>query len=146
MTMDRFLAPHTPEAVAYTHVSQNSADIHSHHLDFFDENLVAYSASYHAFERYLSGVDLFILPRMRSELESVLRRYSYDSIHNAISSSRSTLQPGGYGRVCHYAEASIRNVLNTNDNAAILLSMHVPKSAANNHERNERPTQTIITK
>ncbi|KAJ3778877.1 hypothetical protein FB446DRAFT_783011 [Lentinula raphanica] len=68
--MDRFLAPHTPEAVAYFHVSQNSADIHSHHLDHFDENLVACSASYDAFERYLSGVDLFILPRTRSELEN----------------------------------------------------------------------------
>lgn len=38
----------------------------------FNETLVAGCASYQAFNRYLSGSDLFIVPRSRSELESVL--------------------------------------------------------------------------
>ncbi|KAF5389168.1 hypothetical protein D9757_004903 [Collybiopsis confluens] len=91
--MDRFFSPLTPEAVAYSHISQNSYDWDIHHLDV-DEALVAGCAAYDAFDRYLRKEDLFILPRTRSELQSVLKRYSYDSIHNAISKSRSTLQPG----------------------------------------------------
>ncbi|KZP17263.1 hypothetical protein FIBSPDRAFT_865124, partial [Athelia psychrophila] len=76
------------------------------------------------FSRYLTGTDLFLLPRSRSELESVLRRYSYDSIHNAIAASRSTLARGGYSRVCHLAEKSITNVLNKGDNASTLVYLH----------------------
>lgn len=37
-----------------------------------DETLIAGCASYQAFSRYLTGTDLFLLPRSRSELESVL--------------------------------------------------------------------------
>lgn len=37
-----------------------------------DETLIAGCAAYQAFSRYLSGTDLFLLPRTRSELESVL--------------------------------------------------------------------------
>jgi hypothetical protein len=37
-----------------------------------DETLIAGCATYTAFSRFLSGKDLFILPRARDELESVL--------------------------------------------------------------------------
>lgn len=37
-----------------------------------DESLIAGCASYRAFERYLEGNDLFLLPRTRGELESIL--------------------------------------------------------------------------
>ena len=85
-----------------------------------DETLIAGCAVYKAFDRYLSGKDLFILPKIRDELASVLyvnqfitgggtssdgtvyvcrQRYSKDSIHNTISGARNALQPGGYTRV-----------------------------------------------
>ncbi|KIK68139.1 hypothetical protein GYMLUDRAFT_36973 [Collybiopsis luxurians FD-317 M1] len=141
--MDRFLAPHTPEAVAYSHISQNSDDWDIHHLNV-DEALVAGCAAYNAFDRYLRKEDLFILPRTRSELESVLKRYSYDSIHNAISRSRSTLQPGGYSRVCESAENSIKAVLNTGDNLNVLLHLHRPSSGpSTHHELTDCPPPTI---
>ena len=37
-----------------------------------DESLIAGCASYRAFDRYLSGNDIFLLPRTQSELESIL--------------------------------------------------------------------------
>ncbi|KAK1236587.1 hypothetical protein PQX77_000139 [Marasmius sp. AFHP31] len=118
--IDNFLAPHTPEAVAHSHFTEQWHGINDH----IDETLVAGCASYRAFDRYLSGTDLFILPRTRTELESVLKRYAYDAIHNTIARSRSTLQTGGYSRVCALAENSIRAVLDTGDNVSILLAMH----------------------
>ncbi|KIJ69455.1 hypothetical protein HYDPIDRAFT_80879 [Hydnomerulius pinastri MD-312] len=124
--MDRFLAPHTSEAMAHNHLTENWFTWDQDHPSF-NETLVAGCASYQAFNRYLSGSDLFIVPRSRSELESVLRRYAYDSIHNAIAVSRQTLQRGGYSRTCMLAEKSIRDVLNTNDNAQVLLALHAPK-------------------
>jgi hypothetical protein len=97
--------------------SENSFTWHTDHPSV-DESLIAGCASYRAFDRYLSGNDLFLLPRTRTELESILyvtaalpsppprpnilhirRRYAYDAIHNAIASSRSPLQTGGYSRV-----------------------------------------------
>ncbi|KAJ8517848.1 hypothetical protein ONZ45_g5001 [Pleurotus djamor] len=124
--MDHYLAPHTQEAKAHMHLTENwfTWDIEHPSLD---ETLVAGCASYRAFNRYLSGADLFIIPRTRAELESILRRYSVDAIHNTISVARSPLQPGGYSRACHLAEESIRNVLNTGDNVASLLALHVRK-------------------
>ncbi|KAJ7890790.1 hypothetical protein B0H13DRAFT_1512564, partial [Mycena leptocephala] len=95
-----------------------------------DETLVAHMASYRSFERYLSGEYLFILPQTRGELESILRRYSTDAIHNAIAKSRGTLEAGGYSRVCHLALNSIREVLNTGDNVAYLLALHASKNRA----------------
>ncbi|KAG1732598.1 hypothetical protein EDD22DRAFT_927059 [Suillus occidentalis] len=122
--MDRFFAPNTSEALAHTHLTENWFTWDQDHPSF-NETLVAGCASYQAFTRYLSGSDLFIMPRSRSELEGVLRRYAYDSIHNAIAVSRQTLQRGGYSRTCSLAEKSIRDVLNTNDNATVLLNLHV---------------------
>jgi hypothetical protein len=100
--------------------SENSFTWHTDQSSV-DESLIAGCASYRAFDRYLSGNDIFLLPRTRSELESILyvtslffflrfpprgltlfhirRRYAYDAIHNAIASSRSPLQTGGYSRV-----------------------------------------------
>ncbi|KIK39846.1 hypothetical protein CY34DRAFT_807802 [Suillus luteus UH-Slu-Lm8-n1] len=129
--MDRFFAPNTSEALAHTHLTENWFTWDQDHPSF-NETLVAGCASYQAFTRYLSGSDLFIMPRSRSELEGVLRRYAYDSIHNAIAVSRQTLQRGGYSRTCSLAEKSIRDVLNTNDNATVLLNLHVlqPESFA----------------
>ncbi|KAG9219377.1 hypothetical protein CCMSSC00406_0001787 [Pleurotus cornucopiae] len=126
--MDQYLAPHTQEAKAHFHLSENWFGWDVEHPSL-DETLVAGCASYRAFNRYLSGADLFILPRTRTELESILRRYAVDAIHNTISVSRSPLQPGGYSRVCHLAEDSIRAVLNTGDNVGSLLALHLPKRA-----------------
>ncbi|KAG0709643.1 hypothetical protein DFH29DRAFT_758049, partial [Suillus ampliporus] len=125
--MDIFLAPHSTEAVAHSRLSEDLLDWHISHPSF-DESLVAHCASYHALDRYLSGEDLFIPPRSPSELERVLRRHAYDSIHNAISRSRQTLKTGGYSRTCHLAEQSIRSVLSTNDNAGRLLAWHGPNN------------------
>ncbi|KAJ8594309.1 hypothetical protein M405DRAFT_809339 [Rhizopogon salebrosus TDB-379] len=125
--MDRFFAPNTSEAMAHSHLTENWFTWDQDHPSF-NETLVAGCASYQAFTRYLSGSDLFIVPRSRSELEGVLRRYAYDSIHNAIAVSRQTLQRGGYSRICSLAEKSIRDVLNTNDNAAVLLALHAPQA------------------
>ena len=85
--MDRFLAPHTSEAIAHSHLthvpfptlislthllySENWFTWDQDHPSF-NETLVAGCASYQAFNRYLAGSDLFIIPRSRSELESVL--------------------------------------------------------------------------
>lgn len=121
--MDHFLAPSTPEALAHSHLTENVFNWDTEHLST-DETLLAGCASYQAFNRYLGGTDLFLLPRSRSELESILRRYSYDAIHNAIAKSRSTLERGGYSRACHLAEKSIEGVLNTGDNVETLLALH----------------------
>ncbi|RDB22728.1 hypothetical protein Hypma_010189 [Hypsizygus marmoreus] len=144
--MDKFLAPHTPEATAHTHLSENWFNWDSDHPSI-NETLVAGCASYRAFDRYLSGADLFLRPRTRSELESILKRYSYDVIHNAIAKSRSTLQPGGYSRVCHLAEKSIQDVLNTADNVSYLLALHAPHSTRPSHDAEDcsaspRPIKT----
>ena len=37
-----------------------------------DETLIAGCAAYRAFDRYLSGTDLFLPPRTRTELERIL--------------------------------------------------------------------------
>ena len=37
-----------------------------------NESLIASCASYNAFSRYLNGSDLYLLPRSRTELETVL--------------------------------------------------------------------------
>ncbi|KAJ8595980.1 hypothetical protein M405DRAFT_806215 [Rhizopogon salebrosus TDB-379] len=125
--MDYFLPPHSKEAVAHSKLSEDwlDWDINNHS---FDEFLVAHCASYHAFDRYLSGEDLCILPLSSSELERVLRRHAYDSIHNSISRSRQVLNTGGYSRTCHLAEQSIHSVLSTNDNATRLLAWHTPEN------------------
>ncbi|KIM46176.1 hypothetical protein M413DRAFT_441248 [Hebeloma cylindrosporum] len=144
--MDKLLAPHTPEATAHNHITENSFTWHTDQPSV-DESLIAGCASYRAFDRYLSGNDIFLLPRTRSELESILRRYAYDAIHNAIASSRSPLQTGGYSRVCHLAEQSIRDVLHTGDNVDILLALHRPASTnASNHESDDCNTRPITTK
>ncbi|KAF8165336.1 hypothetical protein B0H34DRAFT_234252 [Crassisporium funariophilum] len=142
--MDKLLAPHTPEATAHNHLIENWPSWHTDQPSV-DESLISGCASYRAFDRYLSGKDLFLLPRTRAELESILRRYSYDAIHNAIASSRSPLQTGGYSRVCHLAEKSIRAVLNTSDNVNILLALHRPTGNAVTHEVDELTTRPITT-
>ena len=93
--MDRFLAPQSPEAQAHTHltcvlflVAASFAAIPSFDLtppfyreNWFswdqdhpslDETLTSGCATYQAFQRYLNGADLYLVPRTRSELESVL--------------------------------------------------------------------------
>jgi len=198
--MDKFLAPNTLEATAHNHLMYFPflhpviilLTLMYHRENYFtwqtdkpsvDEALISGCASYRAFDRYLTGADLFLLPRTRAELESILyasplihyvlsswffllfsrRRYSYDAIHNAIAKSRSTLQPGGYSRVrhllltrlcpltrslqiCHRAEDSIRNVLNTGDNLQILLALHHPSDDNVNHDADcQCNTHTITT-
>ncbi|KAJ6599057.1 hypothetical protein DFH09DRAFT_1129969 [Mycena vulgaris] len=133
MDINKFLAPHSAEARAHTHLTENDADWDAAGPTI-DETVVAHCASYRSFERYLSGEHLFILPRTRGELESILRRYSTDAIHNAIAKSRSTLEAGGYSRVCHLAANSIQEVLNTGDNLTYLLALHAPKDTSPREE------------
>ncbi|KAF8913909.1 hypothetical protein CPB84DRAFT_29277 [Gymnopilus junonius] len=136
--MDKLLSPHSPEAAAHNHLSENIFDWHTDQPSV-DESLISGCASYRAFMRYLSGEDLFLLPRNRSELESILRRYAYDAIHNAIASSRSPLQTGGYSR------KSIRGVLNTDNNVEVLLALHQPPNA-NRETEESNHTRPIDTK
>ncbi|KAJ3491465.1 hypothetical protein NLI96_g679 [Meripilus lineatus] len=124
--MDRFLAPETPEALAHHHLTENWFSWDTEHPSL-DETLIAGCASYQAFNRFLSGDDLYLLPRSRHELESVLRSYGYDAVHNAIAKARSMLERGGYSRICQLMEASIRKVLDANDNASYLLELHRPQ-------------------
>jgi hypothetical protein len=121
--MDRFLAPHSPEAQAHSLVTETSLSWDMEHPSL-NETLIAGCASYQALSRYLTGADLVFVPRTRKDLENVLRRYSYDAIHNIIARARSPLAPGGYSRVCHIAEGSLHNVLDSDDNVAVLLSLH----------------------
>ncbi|KAF9451736.1 hypothetical protein P691DRAFT_698762 [Macrolepiota fuliginosa MF-IS2] len=138
--MDRILSPHSPEATAHNHLQENWF---SWDLDSINESLVSNCASYAAFDRYISGTDLYILPRNQAELESILKRYSYDAIHNAIAKSRSALQPGGYSRVCVLAEKSIRDILNSGDNVNFLLGLH--RHDSQNSPNDCSPTRPIST-
>ncbi|KAI9000979.1 hypothetical protein BD414DRAFT_511590 [Trametes punicea] len=124
--MDRLFAPQSAEAQAHTLLTENWFSWDQDHPSL-DETLAAGCATYQAFQRYLSGADLYLVPQTRGELEGVLRRYAYDAIHNTISKSRSQLERGGYSRMCHLVEMSITKVLNENDNAAFLLSLHRPR-------------------
>jgi len=138
-SMDHFLAPSTPEALAHSYLTENLFYWDVNHPSM-DETLLAGCASYEAFNRYLAGTDLFLLPRSRRELESILRRHSYDAIHNAIAKSRSTLERGGYSRACGLAEKSIKDVLNTGDNAETLLALHLPPVQADHQDMCLSPT------
>lgn len=92
-----------------------------------NETLIAGSAAYQAFDRYLVGTDLYLLPRSRTELEAVLyvisgllflapvpmltcgscrRRYAHDAIHNTIAQSRAEISAGSYSRVSVHASSS----------------------------------------
>jgi hypothetical protein len=122
--MDRFFAPHTPEAVAHNYLTENWWTWDLTHPSL-DETLIAGCAAYQAFSRYLTGADLYLPPRNRKDLERVLRRHATDNIHNLIARARSGLQNGGYARICLLAEKSISNVLDSNDNATTLLAVHM---------------------
>ncbi|KAI6106417.1 hypothetical protein EV401DRAFT_2273594 [Pisolithus croceorrhizus] len=116
------------KAMAHSHLTENWFSWDQDHPSF-NETLVAGCASYQALIATSPTSDLLIVPRTRSELQSVLRRYAYDSIHNAISVSRQTLQPGGYSRICGLAEKSIRNVLSKDDNTEVLLALHCTQAS-----------------
>ncbi|KAJ7276412.1 hypothetical protein B0H12DRAFT_1227549 [Mycena haematopus] len=144
MSIDKFLAPHSPQARAHFHATENGMDWDISAIGArVEETVVAHCAAYRSFERYLSGEHIFILPQTRRELESILRRYSTDAIHNALAKSRGTLEPGGYSRMCHLASDSIEEVLNTEDNVAYLLALHAPTEAPTRKE--ESPTRSITT-
>ncbi|KAJ7781229.1 hypothetical protein B0H16DRAFT_611800 [Mycena metata] len=132
MHINNLLPQNSAEARAADHTTEHGTDWNANALD---ETVVALCASYRSFERYLSGEHLFILPRTRRELESILRRYSTDAIHNAIAKSRGTLAAGGYSRVCHLAVNSIEEVLNTGDNVNYLLALHTPSESSTPHEQ-----------
>ncbi|TFY78847.1 hypothetical protein EWM64_g5162 [Hericium alpestre] len=142
--MDRFLAPQSPEARAHSHVTENFYDWDVE-AAYPNEAIIAGCASYQALDRYLNGADIMIMPQSRKGLESVLRRYSYDAIHNIIAKSRNSLRSGGYSRICHLCEESIRNVLDTGDNAATLLALHRPPPAEHHvpEHLSGRPIRTI---
>jgi hypothetical protein len=72
--MDRFYAPHTPEALAFQYLSENLF-----HWDAFDtehsslqERLMAGCSAYQALARYLAADDVYIPPRSRRDLERIL--------------------------------------------------------------------------
>ncbi|KAJ7682792.1 hypothetical protein DFH06DRAFT_1162147 [Mycena polygramma] len=139
MDINKFLAPHSAEALAHIQATEDGIDWDANGPTI-DETVLAHCASYRSFERYLSGEHLFILPRTRRELESILRRYSTDAIHNAIAKSRGTLVTGGYSRVCYLAINSIQEVLNTGDNVAYLLALHAQQeSTPRDEEAQARP-------
>ncbi|KAI0832452.1 hypothetical protein BC628DRAFT_318431 [Trametes gibbosa] len=127
--MDRLFAPQSAEALAHTHLTENWLTWDQDHPSL-NETVAAACATYQAFQRYLSGSDLYLVPRTCSDLEGVLKRYAYDGIHNTIARSRSPLERGGYSRMCHLVELSISKVLNENDNAAFLLDLHRPRHEA----------------
>ncbi|KAH8118272.1 hypothetical protein DFH11DRAFT_660175 [Phellopilus nigrolimitatus] len=126
--MDRYYAPNTPEARAHNHIEENSN--WEEEQASLNETLIALGASYKALARYISGDDIYLMPRSIPELESKLKRYAYDAIHNTISQSRAPLERGGYSRVCFIAEQSIRSVLLTDNNGMDLLNMHRRPSEA----------------
>jgi hypothetical protein len=87
--MDRFLAPHSPEAQAHSLVTfvlismlnpnKQLIFFHSESTVSWDmehpslnETLIAGCASYQALSRYLTGADLVFFPRTRKELQNVL--------------------------------------------------------------------------
>ncbi|KAI0045295.1 hypothetical protein FA95DRAFT_1561247 [Auriscalpium vulgare] len=121
--MDRFLAPHSPEAQAHYHVTENSTEWDMEQASL-NEAIIAHCASYQALSRYLSGADLLYPPKSKGDLLSILRRYSHVAVHNIIARARTTLEPGGYSRTLHLCEASIDRVVNTGDNLSVLLSWH----------------------
>ncbi|TEB30278.1 hypothetical protein FA13DRAFT_581963 [Coprinellus micaceus] len=139
--MDKFLGPNTHEASAHNHFVENWYNWHTDH-PHLDEALLSGCASYRAFQRYLSGDDIYLLPRNKFELESILRRYAHDAIHNAISQSRSPLQTGGYRRICHHAEQSIRDVLATDNNTQILLGLHRRNTTSTKASSPRKPSST----
>ncbi|KAH9938625.1 uncharacterized protein B0H18DRAFT_968049 [Fomitopsis serialis] len=108
--MERFLAPQSPEALAHNQLNENwfSWDIEHPSLN---ETLIAGCATYEAFKRYLSGSDLYLLPRTRTELENISKRYAYDTIHNAIAKARSPLERGGYSRVCCESSSAVLAIM-----------------------------------
>lgn len=140
--MDRFFSPHMPETLAHAYITENKPSWQLDHTSV-DETLIAGCASYCAFDRYLGGADLFLPPRTRKELESILRRYSCDAIHNTIATTRAPLKPGGYSRVCHLAEKSIKNVLDIGDNAKVLISLH--SSARHEAKYHRKQLMTVAT-
>ncbi|KAI0921856.1 hypothetical protein AcW1_004281 [Taiwanofungus camphoratus] len=143
--MDRFLSPQSPEALAHSHLNENWFSWDTDHPSL-DETLISGCATYEAFQRYLTGTDLYLLPRSRNELESILRRYAYDAIHNTIARARATLERGGYSRTCQLVEKSISKVLNENDNATSLLDLHRPCMENVPADMGASPTRSIKIK
>ncbi|KIY71418.1 hypothetical protein CYLTODRAFT_418810 [Cylindrobasidium torrendii FP15055 ss-10] len=142
--MDRFYNSSSPEFIAYTTLTEHGPTWDSDYA--VDEALLGACVAYMALSRYVSGADLFILPRISSEVHTILRRYTYDAIHNMIAKSRSTLQPGGYSRVCQLADQSVRTMLNRNGNASFLLALHSPPSTpAQVHTELEDAPRSIKT-
>ncbi|KAI5124973.1 hypothetical protein M0805_007399 [Coniferiporia weirii] len=143
--MDRYYAPNTPEAMAHSRIKENINWEEDHHS--LNETLIALCASYQALSRYISGADIYLMPRSVPELESKLKRYAYDAIHNMIAQSKTPLERGGYSRVCVIAERSIRSVLLTNNNAADLLNMHRrPSGTKSSVDAEGSPSRAVATK
>ncbi|TRM67570.1 hypothetical protein BD626DRAFT_564497 [Schizophyllum amplum] len=139
--IDQFLSPHSFEAKSFMQ-ERMTFDAGTDHVD---EAAIAGYAAYAAFDRYLRGTDIFILPSSRNSLEHMLRRFAADAVHNAISANRAALQPGGYSRICHQAEQSIRAVLNRDDNVAALLGLHHHHSAGAPEHPEEHHAPSIVS-
>ncbi|OBZ76181.1 hypothetical protein A0H81_04059 [Grifola frondosa] len=140
-----FLQPQSPEALAHTHLTENWFSWDREHPSL-DETLVSGCATYEAFQRYLTGSDIYLVPQSRNELESLLRRYAYDAIHNTIAKARSTLARGGYSRMCHLVEVSIGKVLDENDNVTTLVDLHRSHIDSTAHAFGASSTRSIKIK
>jgi len=122
--MDKYFPQDTREALANAQVDESRWDDQPDQSAI--ETLIGLSASYRALARYVSGADLYMIPRNASDLLSLLTSYSRDAIHTTISQMRTEIQPGGYGRVCDIARVSLRNAVNADDNTSLLLALHRP--------------------
>ncbi|KAL5530140.1 hypothetical protein ACEPAF_6397 [Sanghuangporus sanghuang] len=148
--MDKYYAPHTPEYRAHSHIQETY--LWEDDQGSLNETLIALSAAYQALARYISGADIYLMPRSQQDLLEKLKRYAADAIHNMIAQSRQPIREGGYGRILVLSHRSIRTVLATGNNTADLLNMHVKRDVPSSniqphdYELPQSPNRTIVTK
>jgi predicted nucleic acid-binding protein len=68
------------------------------------------------------------------------------AIVGCVYATYTTLLINKLSQACHLAEESIRDVLDTGDNVAVLLALHVPASESLVHDRECSSTRPIKTK
>lgn len=141
--MDRFYSQNTPEYRAHARIRDDA--LWECEQSSFNETLIALGAAYQALARYIGGADIYLMPRSAAELESKLRRYVYDAVHNTIAQSKSPLEVGGYSRVLSIAEQSIRSVLTTGSNTQDLLNLHT-RRAERRQPMEDTPGRAVATK
>ncbi|EJD01157.1 uncharacterized protein FOMMEDRAFT_21596 [Fomitiporia mediterranea MF3/22] len=124
--MDRYYSPSTPEYRAHSRIQEDY--LWEDEQGSLNETLIALGASYQALARYISGADIYLMPRTPTDLLDKLKRYAADAIHNTIAQSRRPMEEGGYGRILALAHQSLRSVLATGNNTRDLLNLHVQQN------------------